>query len=114
MQRLLSILAQVLEREIFPLVKGFKDTPFIVYMLKTQSWRGQKYIDRVYFEQEVGLNRHWLQVRPYADSLKPPTTCKLAAPDGHVVRPVHPWTTPVLVFCRIRCRWTGLARKSRF
>lgn len=54
---------QVLEREIHPLVKGFKDTPFIVYMLKTQSWGDQKYIDRVYFEQEVGLNRHWLQVR---------------------------------------------------
>lgn len=46
-------LVQVLEREVFPLVKGFKDTPFIVYMLKTQSWQGEKYIDRVYFEQEV-------------------------------------------------------------
>jgi len=43
-------------------VGGFKDTPFIVYMLKTQSWRGQKYIDRVFFEQEVLLNRHWVQV----------------------------------------------------
>ena len=54
---------QVLEREIFPLVKGFKDTPFIVYMLKTQLWQNEKYIERVYFEQEVGLNRHWLQAR---------------------------------------------------
>lgn len=56
-------MAQVLEREIFPLVKGFKDTPFIVYMLKTQLWQNEKYIERVYFEQEVGLNRHWLQAR---------------------------------------------------
>ena len=53
----------MLEREIFPLVKGFKDTPFIVYMLKTQLWQNEKYIERVYFEQEVGLNRHWLQAR---------------------------------------------------
>jgi hypothetical protein len=56
-------MVQVLEREIFPLVKGFKDTPFIVYMLKTQLWQNEKYIERVYFEQEVGLNRHWLQAR---------------------------------------------------
>ena len=49
---------QVLEQEVKPLVKGFKDTPFIVYMLK----KNPKYIDCVYFEQEVGFNRHWLQV----------------------------------------------------
>eukprot|EP00208_Stichococcus_sp_RCC1054_P005833 CAMPEP_0206142774 /NCGR_PEP_ID=MMETSP1473-20131121/18136_1 /ASSEMBLY_ACC=CAM_ASM_001109 /TAXON_ID=1461547 /ORGANISM="Stichococcus sp, Strain RCC1054" /LENGTH=1052 /DNA_ID=CAMNT_0053537897 /DNA_START=385 /DNA_END=3544 /DNA_ORIENTATION=+ len=54
----------VLEKEVYPLVKGFKDTPFIVYMLKTRPYAatGEGYIERVYFEQEVGFNRHWLQV----------------------------------------------------
>ena len=45
--------------EIHPLVPGFKDTPFILYLLKSQ----RKYLDRVYLEQEVTLNQHWLQVR---------------------------------------------------
>ena len=41
------------------MVPGFKDTPFILYLLKSQA----KYLDKVYFEQEASLNRHWLQVR---------------------------------------------------
>lgn len=53
---------------MYPLVGGFHDTPFIVYMLKTQSWQGQKYLDRVYFEQgpDILLNRHWIQVRCFS------------------------------------------------
>ena len=50
--------AQVLEQEIHPFLPGFKDTPFILYLLKSQP----KYLDRVYFEQEITINRHWLQV----------------------------------------------------
>ena len=50
---------QVLEQEIHPFLPGFKDTPFILYLLKSQP----KYLDRVYFEQEITINRHWLQVR---------------------------------------------------
>jgi hypothetical protein len=49
---------QVLEQEIHPFLPGFKDTPFILYLLKSQA----KYLDRVYFEQEITINRHWLQV----------------------------------------------------
>ena len=49
---------QVLEQEIHPFLPGFKDTPFILYLLKSQP----KYLDRVYFEQEITINRHWLQV----------------------------------------------------
>ena len=70
-------MVQVLEREIFPLVKGFKDTPFIVYMLKTQLWQNEKYIERVYFEQEVGLNRHWLQARCHALRASLPSACPI-------------------------------------
>lgn len=51
----------MLEEEIHPLVPGFKDTPFILFLLKSHA----KYLDRVYFEQEVTLNRHWLQVRRF-------------------------------------------------
>lgn len=55
-----------MEKEVWPLVKGFKDTPFIVYMLKKRSCRttGVPYIDSVFFEEEIGFNRHWLQVAP--------------------------------------------------
>ena len=53
---------QTLAGEVFPLVGGFHDTPFIVYMLKTQSWRGRPFLDGVFFEQDVQLNRHWVQV----------------------------------------------------
>ena len=54
----MCIPVQVLQEEIHPLVPGFKDTPFILYLLKSQA----KYLNKVYFEQEAGLNRHWLQV----------------------------------------------------
>lgn len=64
----MGIPPQVLEKEVYPLVKGFKDTPFIVYMLKARAYAatGEGYIERVYFEQEVGFNRHWLQAIPHS------------------------------------------------
>ena len=50
---------QVLEKEVFPLLSGFYDTPFITWLLKTQP----KYSSRVYFEDQVGINRHWLEMQ---------------------------------------------------
>ena len=50
---------QILEKEVFPLLSGFYDTPFIVWLLKTQS----KYNSKVFFEDQVGLNRHWLEMQ---------------------------------------------------
>jgi hypothetical protein len=53
---------QTLAKEVYPLVGGFHDTPFIVYMLKTQSWQRRPFLDSVFFEEEIPLNRHWVQV----------------------------------------------------
>ena len=50
--------AQILEKEVHPLVSGFYDTPFITWLLKTQ----RKYSSRVYFEDQIGINRHWLEM----------------------------------------------------
>ncbi len=50
-------MAQVLEREVHPLLSGFYDTPFIVWLLKTRP----EYWEKVYLEDEISLNRHWLQ-----------------------------------------------------
>ena len=41
-----------------PLVSGFYDTPFVTWLLKTQT----KYNSKVYFENELGMNRHWLEM----------------------------------------------------
>ena len=41
------------------MVKGFADTPLLVWALKKTPGN----LDRVYFERGIGLNRHWLQVR---------------------------------------------------
>ena len=60
----------MLEQEIHPFLPGFKDTPFILYLLKSQA----KYLDRVYFEQEITINRHWLQAR------LPSLPCRLVLP----------------------------------
>ena len=35
---------------------GFYDTPFITWLLKTQ----EKYNSKVFFEDQLGINRHWL------------------------------------------------------
>ena len=50
---------QVLEKEVHPLLSGFYDTPFIVWLLKTQP----KYNSKVFFEDQVGINRHWLEMK---------------------------------------------------
>ena len=50
------MLLQILEKEVFPLVTGFYDTPFITWLLKTQD----KYSSKVFFEDQLGINRHWL------------------------------------------------------
>jgi len=67
--------AQVLEQEIHPFLPGFKDTPFILYLLKSQP----KYLERVYFEQEITINRHWLQVRACPCALGPAPIAQCAA-----------------------------------
>ena len=51
--------AQVLEKEVFPLLSGFYDTPFIVWLLKTRP----EYAAKVFFEDQLGINRHWLQMK---------------------------------------------------
>ena len=50
---------QILEKEVHPLLSGFYDTPFIVWLLKTQP----KYNSKVFFEDQVGINRHWLEMK---------------------------------------------------
>jgi len=47
----------VLEQEVFPLLSGFYDTPFIVWLLKTEP----EYHKMLFMEDEISLNRHWLQ-----------------------------------------------------
>ena len=49
---------QVLEKEVHPLLSGFYDTPFIVWLLKTQP----KYNSKVFFEDQVGINRHFVAI----------------------------------------------------
>lgn len=51
-------LVQILEKEVHPLVSGFYDTPFITWLLKTQS----KYRSRVFFEDQIGINRHFVAI----------------------------------------------------
>ena len=50
---------QILEKEVFPLLTGFYDTPFITWLLKTE----QKYNSKVFFEDQLGINRHWLEMK---------------------------------------------------
>ena len=50
---------QVLEKEVFPLLSGFYDTPFITWLLKTR----EEYRSKVFFEDQLGINRHWLQMQ---------------------------------------------------
>lgn len=52
-----SCIVQEMERAV-RLVPGFTDTPLLVWALKSTPGA----LDRVFFEQELGLNRHWLQV----------------------------------------------------
>ena len=59
---LLSVLfasMQLLEKEL-KLVPGFHDTPFILYLLKTEL----RYQKTLQYIDTVGLNRHWLEVSP--------------------------------------------------
>ena len=72
MLQCMCLALQALAKEVFPLVGGFHDTPFIVYMLKTQSWRGRSFLDGVFFEQDVQLNRHWVQAGAPWDHVKLP------------------------------------------
>lgn len=44
---------------MFPLLSGFYDTPFITWLLKTRPENAAK----VFFEDQLGINRHWLQMR---------------------------------------------------
>lgn len=53
-----SLPRQVLEKEVFPLVSGFYDTPFIVWLLKTRP----AYAAKVFFEDQIGINRHFVAV----------------------------------------------------
>lgn len=41
-----------------PLLSGFFDTPFIVWLLKTRP----EYRAKLFLEDQIGLNRHWLQM----------------------------------------------------
>ena len=50
--------AQILEKEVFPLLPGYIDTPFITWLIKTQ----EKYNTKVFFEDQLGINRHWMQM----------------------------------------------------
>ena len=54
----LDVRAQILEKEVFPLLSGYFDTPFITWLLKTQ----EKYNSKLFFEDELGINRHWMQM----------------------------------------------------
>ncbi len=49
---------QVLEKEVFPLVSGFYDTPFIAWLLKTRP----EYAAKVFFEDQIGINRHFAAI----------------------------------------------------
>jgi len=46
----------ILKEEVYPLVSGFYDTPFFVWLLKTQ----EKYFSKVFFEDQISINKHWL------------------------------------------------------
>lgn len=46
----------ILKKEIFPLVSGFYDTPFFVWLLKTK----QENFEKAFFEDQISFNRHWL------------------------------------------------------
>jgi hypothetical protein len=48
---------QELEKEVH-LVQGFFDTPLLLWALK----RTPCSLDHVYFERNIGMNRHFLQV----------------------------------------------------
>ena len=50
--------AQTLEKEVHPLVSGFYDTPFITWLLKTET----EYRDKVFFEDQIGINRHFVAI----------------------------------------------------
>ena len=50
---------QILEKEVFPLVSGFYDTPFIAWLLKTRP----DYAAKVFFEDQIGINRHFAAVQ---------------------------------------------------
>ena len=54
-----AVAAQVLEKQVHPLLSGFYDTPFITWLLKTRDEFGS----RVFFEDQLGVNRHWLEMR---------------------------------------------------
>ena len=58
-------MVQVLEREVHPLLSGFYDTPFIVWLLKTRP----EYWEKTYLEDEISLNRHWLQFESGAEEV---------------------------------------------
>jgi len=49
---------QVLDKEVFPLVSGFYDTPFIAWLLKTRP----EYAAKVFFEDQIGINRHFAAI----------------------------------------------------
>ena len=49
---------QQLEKQVFPLVSGFYDTPFITWLLKTRP----DYLAKVFFEDQVGINRHFAAI----------------------------------------------------
>ena len=64
---------QELEKEVH-LVVGFYDTPLLLWALK----RTPGNLDRVYFERQLPLNRHFLQVTTTAASRATIADCACA------------------------------------
>ena len=118
---------QILQTEVFPLLSGFYDTPFIVWLLKTKdkyfekvlpclhhhlhSWGPGRlpvarleltpdtclvvrrlanlscFIGRqVFFEDQIGLNRHWLQMQWGNEDVETLVTHYAGELEGHSLR----------------------------
>ena len=75
--------SQVLEKEIFPLVSGFYDTPFIVWLLKTRP----EYLAKVFFEDQIGINRHFAAIDWGAET--PPLLSHFAGAHPAAAQPQH-------------------------
>ena len=108
---------QVLEREVHPLLSGFFDTPFIVWLLKTRP----EYRAKLFLEDQIGLNRHWLQMGPGDWRSEPPTlVTHYAGTRAAASRPLPPFSlfSPLVTFILERegpcvlCRRPHLTRTT--
>jgi len=79
---------------VFPLLSGFYDTPFITWLLKTRPENAAK----VFFEDQLGINRHWLQMRWGAEEL--PTLIT------HYAGAMLPFARHSTLSNGLSCRWT--------